>query len=123
GISYAVRVHAHIGVDVVVKMLPTGPRRIAGLVAVGLCLLYAAIMLWGAWLYFETLFRRGRMAEDIALPVWVFAIILPLGFLLLGLRLAQQAVAILKGEAKGFELADEAAEALEEGGFHVERKP
>jgi C4-dicarboxylate transporter DctQ subunit len=122
GISYAVRVHAHIGVDVVVKALPAGPRRIVGLLAVGLCLVYAAIMIWGSWDYFYVLFRRGRLAEDIPLPVWVFALILPLGFVLFGLRLLQQALAILRGEAKGFELADEAAEALEEAGIHVEKK-
>jgi C4-dicarboxylate transporter DctQ subunit len=118
GISYAVRVHAHIGVDVLVKALSPGARRVVGLIAVGLCILYAAIMLYGSWDYFYVLFRRGRLAEDIPLPVWVFVAILPLGFLLFGLRLVQQALAILRGEAKGFELADEAVEALEEAGIH-----
>jgi hypothetical protein len=33
---------------------------------------------------------------------------------LLGIRLLEQAVAILRGTAKGFELADEVAEALHE---------
>jgi C4-dicarboxylate transporter DctQ subunit len=118
GISYAVRVHAHIGVDVLVKALSTETRRVVGLIAVALCVLYAVIMLYGAWDYFYVLFRRGRLAEDIPLPVWVLVAILPLGFLLFGLRLVQQALAILRGEAKGFELADEAVEALEEAGIH-----
>jgi C4-dicarboxylate transporter DctQ subunit len=118
GISYAVRVHAHIGIDVLVKTLPDAARRVVGLVAVGICTLYAAIMLYGGWVYFNLLFRRGTLAEDIPLPRWVFVAILPLGFLLFGIRLLQQAMAIYRGEAKGFELADEAAEALEEAGIH-----
>lgn len=122
GISYAVRVHAHIGVDVLVKALPAGPRRVVGLVAVGLCILYAAIMTYAGWDYFYVLFRRGRMAEDIPLPVWAFTMILPLGFLLFGLRLLEQAWAILQGRARGFELADEASEALEEAGIHTQKQ-
>lgn len=122
GISYAVRVHAHIGIDVLVKALDPPARRIVGLIAVGCCLLYTGLILYGSWFYFSLLLRRGTMAEDIHLPRWALAIILPLGFALFGLRLLQQALAILRGEAKGFELADEAAEALEEGGIQP-RKP
>lgn len=122
GISYAVRVHAHIGIDVVVKALPGAARRIVGLIAIGLCVLYAAIMVYGSFVYFNLLLRRGTLAEDIHLPRWVFVVILPLAFLLFGLRLLQQALAILRGEAKGFELADEAAEALEEAGIHPHKQ-
>jgi C4-dicarboxylate transporter DctQ subunit len=113
GISYAVRVHAHIGVDVIVKLLPPRARRIAGLVAIGLCLVYAGIMLVGSYNYLYRLYRIGVLAEDIPLPRWLLGSILPVGFLLLGVRLLQQAVAILRGRAEGFKLADEAAEALE----------
>ncbi len=113
GISYAVRVHAHIGVDVVVKMLPAASRRIVGLIAVALCLLYAGIMLYGSYGYIYKLYRLGVFAEDLPLRRWVLGSILPIGFALLGVRLFQQAWAIYTGRAKGFELADEAAEALE----------
>jgi C4-dicarboxylate transporter DctQ subunit len=53
------------------------------------------------------------LAEDIPLPRWLLGIILPIGFTLLALRLLEQGWAILTGRAKGFELADEAADALE----------
>jgi C4-dicarboxylate transporter DctQ subunit len=113
GISYAVRVHAHIGVDAVVKLLPQGTRRVVGLVAVGLCLLYAGIMLIGSYNYIHRLYRLGVFAEDLPLRRWVLGAILPIGFALLGLRLLEQAWAIFTGKAAGFELADEAREALE----------
>ena len=42
----------------------------------------------------------------------MLSIILPVGFALLGLRLIEQGWAILTGRADGFQLADEAAEAM-----------
>jgi C4-dicarboxylate transporter DctQ subunit len=117
GISYCVRVHAHIGIDLLVKSLPLAARRIAGLIAIALCLLYAGLMTYGAWGYIERLMRLGITAEDIPVQRWLLTVILPIGFVLLGIRLLEQAIPILKGEAKGFELADEAAEMLHEHGL------
>ena len=114
GISYGVRVHAHIGVDILVKALAGNARRLVGLVAIGLSLLYTGIMLYGSWRYVERLHRLGTEAEDIPVERWILTIVLPIGFFLLGLRLLEQGVAILRGEAKGFELGDEAAELLRE---------
>ncbi|RUS58959.1 TRAP transporter small permease [Pseudorhodobacter sp. E13] len=51
GMSYAVKVTAHLGVDAVVNMLPSKTRRIMSLVAVTLCLAYAFLLLKGAWDY------------------------------------------------------------------------
>jgi C4-dicarboxylate transporter, DctQ subunit len=114
GISYCVRVHAHIGIDILVKALPTAARRLVGLIAIGLCALYAGLMLYGAWFYIDRLMRLGITGEDILLPRWLLTIIMPIGFLLLLIRLLEQALLIIRGEAKGFELADEAAELLHE---------
>jgi C4-dicarboxylate transporter DctQ subunit len=117
GMSYGVRAHAHIGVDLAVKALPAGPRRVAGLVAIGLCLLYAALMLYGAWFYIAKLRMLGVLAEDIPVPRWILSLGLPIGFFLLFVRLLEQAFLILVGRARGFELADEAAQALIEQGL------
>ena len=117
GISYGVRVHAHIGIDLLVKALPSGPRRWVGLLAVGLCLLYAGIMAYGSYNYIARLMRLGIEAEDIPVERWMLTIILPVGFGLLGLRLVQEAWAILSGRRAGFELADEAADVLKEQGL------
>ncbi|QQP92361.1 TRAP transporter small permease [Skermanella sp. TT6] len=117
GISYGVRVHAHIGIDLLVKSLPAGLRRWVGLVAIGFCLLYAGIMAWGSYGYISRLMRLGIEAEDIPVERWMLTVILPIGFGLLGLRLAQEAYAILTGRRSGFELADEAADVLKEQGL------
>lgn len=117
GISYGVRVHAHIGIDLLVKTLPEAARRLVGLIAIALCLFYAGLMAYGSWGYIDRLMRLGITAEDIPLQRWLLTIILPIGFVLLGIRLLEQAILILRGEAKGLELADEAAEVLHEQGL------
>ena len=51
GMSYAVKVTAHLGVDAVLVMMPNRTRRIVTLFAALACLLYAILLMKGAWDY------------------------------------------------------------------------
>jgi len=51
GASYAVKKHAHLGVDAVVNLLAPSARRVLALVAVAACLLFSLLMLKGAYDY------------------------------------------------------------------------
>ena len=51
GISYGFKVTAHLGVDAVVNMLPHNGRRALAIAAAFACLLYALLLLKGAWDY------------------------------------------------------------------------
>lgn len=51
GVSYAVKVTAHLGVDVVINMLPPTGRKLMALFAALVCVLYAALVLKGSWDY------------------------------------------------------------------------
>ncbi len=51
GVSYAVKVTAHLGVDAVINLLSPPMRRIVALIAAAVCLAYAALVLKGAWDY------------------------------------------------------------------------
>jgi len=51
GMSYAVKVTAHLGVDAVVTMFPDKTRRILAMISAILCLIYAYLLLKGAWDY------------------------------------------------------------------------
>ncbi|WP_027243662.1 TRAP transporter small permease [Leisingera daeponensis] len=51
GVSYAVKITAHLGVDAVTSLLAPRTRRIAAIVAGLICLAYAALLLKGAWDY------------------------------------------------------------------------
>ena len=51
GVSYAVKVTAHLGVDAVLNLFSGGARRIMTIVAALICVLYAMMLLKGAWDY------------------------------------------------------------------------
>jgi C4-dicarboxylate transporter DctQ subunit len=51
GMSYAVKVTAHLGVDAVIVMFPSKTRRVLALIAGALCIIYAFLLLKGAWDY------------------------------------------------------------------------
>ncbi|WP_212526058.1 TRAP transporter small permease [Actibacterium sp. MT2.3-13A] len=51
GISYAFKITAHLGVDALLNAVSSRPRRVLSLLAAVVCLVYAALMLKGAWDY------------------------------------------------------------------------
>ncbi|ETA52168.1 TRAP transporter small permease [Ponticoccus alexandrii] len=51
GVSYAVKKTANLGVDAVLNIVPAGPRRIMTLIAAAVCVLYAILLMKGAWDY------------------------------------------------------------------------
>lgn len=51
GVSYAVKITAHLGVDAVLNLLSPKTRKLMSLIAVALCIAYAALMFKGGWDY------------------------------------------------------------------------
>jgi C4-dicarboxylate transporter DctQ subunit len=51
GVSYAVKVTAHLGVDAVINLFSPATRKVLALFASAVCLLYAMMVLKGAWDY------------------------------------------------------------------------
>lgn len=113
GMSYGVRVGAHIGVDLLVKKLPPNVAKIVGLISIALCLLYAALLAYGGYTSVDLLLMIGIEAEDLPIPLWIPKLILPIGFVLLFIRFAQAGWGLLSGTDTGLHLADEADEAIE----------
>ncbi|WP_027857506.1 TRAP transporter small permease [Marinobacterium jannaschii] len=113
GASYGVKVGAHIGVDVFVKMLPGKAHRGFTLLAVGLSLLYSGLFLYGSWIYISKMKMIGIELEDLPVPKWIPMSILVIGFVLLIARFLQLGWKVMRGEAEGFHFADEAKESME----------
>lgn len=111
GISYGVRVGSHIGVDALVKNLSPAKARAVGAVAAVLCMVYAAIVFAGGWVYVAKMVEIGIEAQDIPIPQWVPRIVLPLGAALLFLRFGQVLYRLLTGKEAHL-LGDEVKEAL-----------
>lgn len=112
GISYGVRVGAHIGVDALVRLMPPGMRRASSILVVLLCMAYAGIVIYGSWIYVSKMRLVGVELEDLPIPIWVVRSILPLGYALLALRFAQVLWALITGKSESLHLADEAADAM-----------
>lgn len=112
GISYGVRVGAHIGVDALVKRLPSGLRRATSIVVVLLCLLYAGLIIYGSWVYVSKMKMIGVELDDLPIPIWVVRAILPFGYALLAFRFGQVLWALITGRSDSLHLGDEAADAL-----------
>ncbi|MGH1353752.1 MAG: TRAP transporter small permease [Thalassovita sp.] len=51
GLSYAVKVTAHLGVDALIAFFNPSLRRVVGLIAAAVCITYAALLMKGAWDY------------------------------------------------------------------------
>ncbi len=115
GISYCVRVRAHIGVDAAVRLLPPGPRRAVGIFVLLLALAYTLLMMYGSFTYIDRLYIINVEAEDIPIATWKLSICLPLGFVFLFIRLLEMGWRIVTGQSEGYELADEAKEAVKDG--------
>ncbi len=136
GMSYGVKKHVHIGVDVVIQHLSPAARKIAALLAVAACLAFALMVLYGSWHYwlpfaterawmetddtpmpemFQFLaewMNEGERYEKI--PRWIPYLALPLGLALLTLRFFQQAWYILTGKVDMIIASHEAEELIEE---------
>lgn len=93
GVSYAVKVTAHLGVDAIINLFDKPVRKALALVAAAVCIGYAFLMLKGAWDYwanfanlpqttgrwfplgFEEMksssFRSWYEVNDIPMPSWL----------------------------------------------------
>ena len=111
GLSYGVRVGAHIGIDALVKSLGRDARRAVGIVATLLCFVYASIFAFGGYQYVRKMHDVGILMQDLPIEQWIPRIILPLGFALLAFRFAQVLFQLATGREAHL-LGDEAEDAL-----------
>ncbi|MCZ6503755.1 MAG: TRAP transporter small permease [Gammaproteobacteria bacterium] len=95
GISYGIRTKTHIAVDLVTRHLPVKIRYATALVALGFCLAYAGLMLYGSSVFVERLYALGNFARDVHAPKWLLTITMPMGFALLVYRLLEVGWSIL----------------------------
>lgn len=70
GASYGVKKQFHIGVDVVINLLPANWRKIFALVAVASCLAFSILLLIGSWNYWYPFVtdRAWYETDDIPMP-------------------------------------------------------
>lgn len=111
GMSYGVRVGAHIGVDALIRVLPRKTAHVLTIIGTILCIVYAGIIVYGSWIYVEKMHMIGIMAQDLPIPQWVPRLVLPVGYILLIWRLLEVLWGLIKGTNASL-LGDEVADAL-----------
>ena len=74
GASYGIKVGAHIGVDAVVRLLPDKVHRVVSVLAIGLCLVYCGMFLYGSWEYLSKMYKIGIGLEDVKFPGFILAL-------------------------------------------------
>ena len=98
GMSYGVRTQSHIAVDFVANKLPRRIRFFVMLFTLGLCISYAGLMFYGSVIFIQGLYTIGSLARDIPVPKWLLTIIMPLAFIVLGIRFFQIGLLVLRGQ-------------------------
>ncbi|HRN74770.1 TRAP transporter small permease [Ottowia sp.] len=111
GMSYGVRVGAHIGIDVITRRLGQGTARVVGIVAAALCFVYACILAYGGWNLMTRIKEVGILMQDLPIEQWIPRVVLPVGFALLALRFLHIFWRLATGQSAHL-LGDEAEDAL-----------
>ena len=89
GMAYGIRTRTHIVVDLMTARLGERAGRAVALLALALCIGYCLLMAYGSAAFVGRLFMLGNDARDIALPRWLLTAVMPLGFVLLAVRLLE----------------------------------
>ncbi|RFC62183.1 TRAP transporter small permease [Fulvimarina endophytica] len=93
GAAIAARRGEHLAVTLFTDLLPAGARRIAVLLSASLSLLLLALSAWYTIELVENQYRSGITSSAMQIPEWYVSVGLPVGFLLIGLRLIESGIA------------------------------
>lgn len=115
GIAYGVRVGAHIGVDLLIRILPTPLQRGCGVLACMVFIGFSGLLMLSSYQWLTSLIAGNIGAEDLdvfGIREWHVALAEPIGFALIIARLVEVLVHILRGGQLGLEQSSEATDAL-----------
>ncbi len=138
GMSYGIRIGAHLGVDILIRKFSPKVFKIFTLLGALACILYGVTFLsadWVAWVggdankggaytYWSKIYKIGIGMDDIILPEllfgpdqrlprWIAYLMLPIGLCLFIFRSVQAFFAILFGQREMIIASHEAEELLE----------
>ncbi len=141
GMSYGVKISAHLGVDAAIRLFPRPMFRAFAVFGAAAGLAYAAILLYSNWLsifgiearggaidYWLRMYKIGIGLDDLRYPEfiqetfgtkervqrWIAYLILPIGLFLFGFRCLQAMVAIIRGDREMIIAAHEAEDLVAE---------
>lgn len=105
GLAWGVRIGAHIGVDLLVRLFKPALQKTVAILALVICLAYCALMAYSSEQWVAVLYNVGTGAEDLdrfGVQQWHIVMIVPIGFSLMFLRFAQVLVRVIQDKQIGF---------------------
>ena len=98
GGSVAARKGAHIGVDVLARLLGERPVRKILMVGVDLlCVAFSVFLVVFGWELVAQAREFGQITPALQIPLWTVQLAIPVGGVLMGLRFSQRVLGELKG--------------------------
>ena len=83
GAAHGVKVGIHLGIDILLERLPPALHRVALLSAIGICILFAAIVDYESFWYIVRIYQWGDLTEDLRIPQWIPYLAIPVGMTLM----------------------------------------
>ena len=135
GMSYGIKIGAHLGVDAIIAMLPNRLFRIVAVFGALTGVLYALMLLDGSMTYLSKMYQFNIGMEDLQfpdwfangvapalgweiydneVPRWLAYSILPIGLVLFAFRCLQATWEIIKGERRLIVASHEAEDLVAE---------
>jgi C4-dicarboxylate transporter DctQ subunit len=141
GMSYGIKTNLHLGVDIVIKAVPTPYAKALSLIGAVCCILYGLILLDSTWPtllgvdarggaieYWAKMYKIGIGAEELRYPAfvqeifglqprvhrWLVLLVLPVSLALLVYRSIQAFADIVRGRREFVISAHEAQDLVEE---------
>ncbi len=97
GGSVAARKGIHIGVDVILHVLPRRGAQAVRVVVAALCVVFCLALAWYGFDLVSLTRRFGQKTPAMQMPFWIVQLAIPVGATLMALRFAQRLWAELAG--------------------------
>lgn len=90
GASLAIRMQSHIRVDVFIKLFPPKVQKVLNFFALIFWFIFAAFLAYEGTNYVSNMFTSGQTSPSLQVPMWIPYLAIPIGGLLMVIRLIQQ---------------------------------
>lgn len=90
GASLAVRMQAHIRVDVFIKLFPKKIQRVFNVIGIICWGVFAGFLAYEGTKYVSDVFTSGQSSPSLHVPMWIPYLAIPIGGTLMLIRLIQQ---------------------------------
>ncbi|GGK34463.1 hypothetical protein GCM10010965_29290 [Caldalkalibacillus thermarum] len=98
GASFAVKKQRHIRVEIFVKKLPGTFKRVVDITALLLWFFLAMVLAYEGTQVVNHIFERGQLSPAIRMPMWLAYLAVPVGGILMSIRLIQQLVSLFRNK-------------------------